>query len=416
MPNLSALETPFPPDMLVKLGTAHFRTLEDLLLSFIESLDGWCCLYISPSEGGGMLTGPTVALGIKDRGRLAKALETVAHLAELAANPQVNAKGGKAASEESAIRKLRFADRDIYYMVHSNREPSSDLAIGTVTWCATDRALVFAMSPQGVKAYLLREPERATLAEEPAVAEIVRGKNPPTVLEYDDSRQTLAAVYPLIQPFLALLAAQESGHRGGPDPTLLPAMPTIAKYVRPSVATIRLTPEGVVLSERESLPGGNLLAALWVGLVSCSPTDLKVWDKLRNSTATDLPAEPLAQPAADAKPKDGEKVKPSVDGQLHERLKTYKESPCGAKAAEKPPAPAPAKKPLPPGVGELDPRATPNGSTDKYWDRVRYERTPVLRPPDRRDARPGAGPRFGRRSDSRPGKGPAGQGRNRRAQ
>jgi len=232
---------------------------ENLCKEILASLDDAWCLYTSPSEGMLVITGATGTVRVKDHDRLAKTLEKLA-----ASSQQTSAKeGGDDQPSKSIIRKVRFANQDVFYLVHTG-EPSLPL-----TWCLTDKELVFSLSPQNVKAYLLRQADSPSLAKVPAVDEVLRSGSAPTVMLYEDSPELFRLTYPLMQLCVnALAASQDTWHLKGPDPMLLPAAPTIAKYLRPAVTTVQTTPKGVELSMRQSLPGGNLGATLWV--VGCS--------------------------------------------------------------------------------------------------------------------------------------------------
>ena len=173
-----------------------------------------------------------------------------------------------AKSNAWAVRKTRFADHNVYYLVRTQGETA-----GVLTWCVVKRELVWSLSPQNVKAYLLRQPGGPTLADEPAVIDALRGKQSPTLLMYEDSRRMFNLTYPLMQGYAGLVAAQCDLPSDGIDPMLLPAGPTIAKYLHPAVSTVSVAPKGVQLTMHQSLPNGNLGATLYCLLCSLLPAN-----------------------------------------------------------------------------------------------------------------------------------------------
>ena len=144
---------------------------------------------------------------------------------------------------------------------------------GVLTWCLVKDELVCSLSPQNVKAYLLRQPGGSSLADEPAVIEALRDKQSPTLLVYEDFPAMFRLTYPLMQGWAMVVAAQGGLPTDGIDPMLLPASPTIAKYLRPAVSTVSVVPKGVQLTIHQSLPNGNLGATLYCVLCSLLPAN-----------------------------------------------------------------------------------------------------------------------------------------------
>ncbi len=230
--------------------------------------DAWC-VYTSPGEGMLVLTGVTGTVRVKDHDRFARALQ------KLAAAHRPPAAGDKPPAGDWAIRKTSFAHHDVYYLVSWSEQSAF-----TLTWCLTDKELVISSSPQNVKAYLLRAAGEKTLADVPAVKEALDPRRGPTVLCYEDAAELFRLTYPLLQFVANAVVAHDTCHLDGPDPMLLPAAPTIAKYLKPAVSTLQTTPKGVELTMRQSLPCGNLGATLWV--VGCSTLPTQADDATRN--------------------------------------------------------------------------------------------------------------------------------------
>ena len=247
-------------------------TLDDKLCTELAaSLDDSWRLYTSPGEGSSIFNGMTGVVHVKDAARLTKLFDKLA--ARKPAKKAVAKTAAKASksdepkSETWAVRKTRFADHDVYYMVRAQGESA-----GVLTWCLVKDELVCSLSPQNVKAYLLRQPG-GSLADEPAVTDALRDKQSPTMMVYEDSREMFRLTYPFMQGWAMVMASQNSLPSDGIDPMLLPAAPTIAKYLRPAVSTLSVVPKGVQLTMHQSLPNGNLGATLYCVLCSLLPAN-----------------------------------------------------------------------------------------------------------------------------------------------
>ena len=230
-------------------------------------------VYTSPSEGCSVFNSVTAVVNVKDRDRLARLFEKLA--SRVAPRKKSDAKSAKAAAApaaEWAVRKSRFAEQDVYYLVRGGNE-----SLGVLTWCLTKDGLVCSLSPQNIKAYLLREAETPSLADEPAAVEAIAAKNAPTIVLYEDTREMFRLTYPLMQGVAMSVAANAALPTGGIDPMLMPAAPTIAKYLRPAASTVAITPKGVHVTLHQSLPNGNLGATLYVMLCSLLPANANCW-------------------------------------------------------------------------------------------------------------------------------------------
>ena len=266
---------------------------DEICTELAASLDDAWRLYTSPGEGSSIFNGMTGVVHVKDAGRLTKLFDKLAarkpgdcpnfRVSENGTVPFAAAKppkttdpkaAEKAATSDDlksgtwAVRKTRFADHDVYYMVRAQGESA-----GVLTWCLVKKELVWSLSPQNVKAYLLRQSGGPSLADEPAVIEALRDKRSPTLLMYEDSRRMFRMTYPLMQGWAMVAAAQDGLPTDGIDPMLLPAGPTIAKYLRPAVSTLSVAPKGVQLTMHQSLPNGNLGATLYCVLCSLLPAN-----------------------------------------------------------------------------------------------------------------------------------------------
>jgi len=160
-------------------------------------------LYTSPGEGSSIFNGMTGVVRVNDRERLTKLFDKLAARKPPEEADAKTAKTGKPQPETWAVRKTRFAEHDVYYMVRPQGE-----SLGVLTWCLVKNELVCSLSPQNVKAYLLRQAGGSSLADEPAVIEAFQTKQPPTLLVYEDSRAMFRMTYPLMQGWAMVMAGQ----------------------------------------------------------------------------------------------------------------------------------------------------------------------------------------------------------------
>ncbi|MCE5267100.1 MAG: tetratricopeptide repeat protein, partial [Planctomycetaceae bacterium] len=264
--------------------TTNFKFDKELSQAMTASLgDAWR-LYTSPSEGSLGLVNITGVVHVNDRDRLARAFDALAARKppEPASKPTAGRKSGSGSAKddksnatepaELLVRKSRFADHDVYLFHRSDKSAAT-----LVACCIVGSELVCSASPQNVKAYLLRQPGQPSLADEPAVKEALSAKRPPSLICYEDSREMFRLTYPLMQCAVNVLATNVGLHAGGPDPMLLPAAPTVAKYLRPAVSTITLTPQGVEATIHQSLPNGNLGSLLYLVACSSLPENPDAW-------------------------------------------------------------------------------------------------------------------------------------------
>ena len=124
-------------------------------------------------------------------------------------------------------------------------------------WFAGEKQLVFAMTPQSVKAYLSgpqavrRWPRagggRGTCRADPLLA-----------VGYLDAPRVFETVYPLLMlavPFYLGVSGMSEGRR---DMSVFPSLPSVSRHLRPGIATLRRTDLGLELTSRGSMPGFGL--------------------------------------------------------------------------------------------------------------------------------------------------------------
>ena len=222
-------------------------------------------------EGGLLFAGLTGTVRVKDHAAVAQVLKdwTSKHQP-----PKAGETDGRAETADWYVAKLPFGGREISYLVKKNETP-----VGVLSWCLTDTELVFALSPQNIKAFLLRDATFQSLAKDPTVVGAMAAGPASTVFCYENTPALFRDTYPFMQWLVSVAASSAQMEQNGSqwtatmDPTLLPAAPTIARHLRPGTTGLNFTPKGIEISTRQSLPGGNLAGTLIVVGCSMIPSD-----------------------------------------------------------------------------------------------------------------------------------------------
>ena len=132
-------------------------------------------------------------------------------------------------------------------------------------WSMTERDMVFALSPQNVKAFLSRGNRHEPLSKMPRVAELLAGDNAPSMVAYCDSPKLWELFYPMLSFYGPMISNGVRAAGVDVDLSLLPSGAAINRHMRPRLITLRRTKHGVELANRGTLPYPG--PAVWVGLI-----------------------------------------------------------------------------------------------------------------------------------------------------
>ncbi|MBI1904004.1 MAG: DUF1559 domain-containing protein [Planctomycetia bacterium] len=238
--------------------------------------DVWC-VYNSPSDGL-LFTGATAVVKVRDRKRLE---ETNQKLLELLAREFAAVEGpiplpagdvvpfnnfgpqlpqgipARAAQRQQVnpLRQFSFKEHTVYYC-----DIGSEGAPLAPSWCITDDALVIALYPQAVKAYLSRDPKRPSLASLPAVAEQL--KRSPAIYSYCNTQELVGLVYPVVTAAAPVMLSQLRREGFDMELSALPSQGAIQKHAKPSWTACRRVADGIMLECHQSVPGGGVVAGL----------------------------------------------------------------------------------------------------------------------------------------------------------
>jgi hypothetical protein len=243
-----------------KLAESERELLDEVLKALGDS---WC-LFDSPS-GGGMFTGATAVVSLKDPEAAADVQKKLLALLESAGKRVPDAR------RRPHVRTFPFAGKTVH--VFDSGEKNFPLA---PAWCLTDKHLVVALYPGAIKAFLARDKTFESLAKVSEVSAALEGKGQPVALSYADTRRVFDLVYPLL-PLGFHMAASAMRHEGIDLPAgLMPTAGSIRRHLRPSVGVVWRTPAGIETVSRQTLPGSMGLSTLPVAAGLLVPAVQKV--------------------------------------------------------------------------------------------------------------------------------------------
>ena len=222
--------------------------------------DTWC-FYNSPGEGGFLVTGMTGVVQVKDREKLAAALEKI--VAAINANSEKNVGVGRMpagspqfpgrARDKARIGHTQFAGQEIYFL----EVPSSNFFLAPA-WCLTEKELIVSTWPQHIKAYLSRDKQFESLAKAPEVAELFKDGDGPVSLSYCDTQKFLEVLYPMLCGVGRVMTHRLARDGIDLDTSIIPSPGALKRHLRPTVGTIRRTKAGIEIMHRGTLPGADI--------------------------------------------------------------------------------------------------------------------------------------------------------------
>lgn len=219
--------------------------------------DVWC-LSSSPPQGPVPVPRVLAVVKLRDAKRFAATHEKLLALAEsaLADRP---AGSGK-------IERRQLGDREIFTL-----QPGQPGVPVMPSWCVADDELVLAMAPQALQAYFDRGSDAGSLADVPVVAELLKSKNPPFALAYQDTPQMVRTAYPALPMALGLASGQLKEQGIEIDPTMLPQLDTLLKHLRPCVTSASWSEAGLQAMSTQTVPGENISSSTPVAIALLLP-------------------------------------------------------------------------------------------------------------------------------------------------
>ncbi len=237
-----------------------------------------------------VLTGLTGVVPIIDRQQFSRHYQALTGLVTQCL-PADDGSGGP------RIRRVPFAGGEIHYA------GVGDVGLAPAWW-AGEKQLVFALTPQSVKAYLSRPALETSIADVPEVAtelagsSSISGQGPLLAIGYLDAPRVFETAYPLLMIAAPSYLGANGMVEGRRDMSVFPSLPSVSRHLRPGIATLRRTKLGLELTSRGSMPGFGLAAPVmflawdseWLNLVFGTPED--------NAPPMPIPVAVPAGPAA----------------------------------------------------------------------------------------------------------------------
>jgi hypothetical protein len=135
----------------------------------------------------------------------------------------------------------------------------------TPCWCVTEKELVFAANPQAIESYLKSPAQTGSFANNPIIAESLKGDYGPIVFFYSDLSKKFGPMYAQLAGGLQMIKMQLAQQGTDLNIPELPPAGAIQPHLIPSLSTIRRTKAGLEATDRVTLPGLNPSSAGTVG-------------------------------------------------------------------------------------------------------------------------------------------------------
>ncbi|MFT5524381.1 MAG: hypothetical protein ACI9HK_002334 [Pirellulaceae bacterium] len=217
----------------------------DIRQDLLKAVGDVWTLHAAP-DAGGIITGWTASVTVRDRTKLAILHGRLTQLLEQ--------EGGR---RGPTVVESKLGDNTIYTL-HVDDEQF----FVAPSWTITGDRLIVGLFPQAIKAQLGRKADAPSLADRPEVARMFDAESGPLAISFQDTRKLFEVVYPFAQIGLkAMLTEMRLPPQLGIHTGLLPSAGAVAKHLRPQVAASRRTAEGIEFHSEQTLPGNNGITA-----------------------------------------------------------------------------------------------------------------------------------------------------------
>jgi hypothetical protein len=282
----------------------------DLRHSTLKSLgDAWC-VYGSPSEGNFFITGATAVVPLRDWAGMNVAYGRLMGLAKRW-RPDETAPPASESLIIPRIQQFTFADNDVYCFT-----PLFDsLGFSCIpSWCMTKKEMVFAITPQNIKAFLARDMRHEPIGRISAVAELFSGDGRPSLIAYGDARRSFEMFYPIMSMSMwGTIMVAELSEPHGINPLMMPSCLSVCRHLSPTVAALRRTKHGIEFVSRGTIPLPS--ATAWTGWMAL----------MGNLVAKDGPY--VAPAPAPAEKKDAAPAQPQTAAPTGDKNKSENNAP-----------------------------------------------------------------------------------------
>jgi hypothetical protein len=234
----------------------------------IGSLGDTWNVYQSPSEGGPLFTNWTGVVSVKNPARLRAVSQTIVKNVrnfEL----QMMARQGRR-PRTVGVRTMTVGGHSIHFMNSIGEEIPFAPA-----WCVTDTHLVVSLFPQGIAAFLNREPGTDNLSSLPHIQRVLKADVPPTKLVHVDSARVCRMTYPLVLMGANILFSELQREGVDLNISVMPDGESLARHLQPATTTVTTHDDGIEVVSTRTLPisigvGSSSLPMLFFAGVSNS--------------------------------------------------------------------------------------------------------------------------------------------------
>jgi hypothetical protein len=244
-----------------KMVEANVKTLDqwekelgiDLRHGTLKSMGDTWCVFNSPHEGGFVMTGMTAVVPLRDWAGMNIAYGKLMGAAKKLAPQQGQPGVGEPVGDmlvPGGLQHFNFQGTDVYCV----QVPG--VPIYSPSWCMTKKEMIFSMSPQNIKAFLIRDERHEPLQRIPRVAKLFADDAKPAMIAYGDSARMFEMLYPILVVYSAAMhgAFGEGATSELLDPSFFPSGLSINRHIGPSVATLRRTKHGIEFVTRGTIP------------------------------------------------------------------------------------------------------------------------------------------------------------------
>jgi hypothetical protein len=212
-------------------------------------------IYNSSREGGMLLTGLCATVKVRDRAKVAKAIDrSIGKLRALMVDRQHK--------PTFTVRTSVVGSKTITYVQIAGPSPV------TPTWCLTDDMLVVGLSPAMVRTHLTRVPDERSLSSVEAIAKKLETGDV-TSLSYSNPQMTLEVAYSYAQAMATVgagLLEQNTGIQA--DIAKFPSLACIMRHVKPTISVSRTTKTGWLFETYSTVPIGGDMSVPAIGFAA----------------------------------------------------------------------------------------------------------------------------------------------------
>lgn len=223
----------------------------DLKKEFADAFAGDLVVTSDAGMAGaapGALLSQLVVMSLKDKAKAEKLLTDLMKDA-------VKRRYPKAAAGD-VLKSLDFEGQKILYL----RKPDGSRGLEP-KYAFTESGLIVAMDMQTIKRVLHeRKTKNLTDSEHFKDALTRSGGNMGSVVIFVDWAQMYASAFNMGAKAMKLLGAMEVLNKLGIDINMLPSPQAVTKHLFPSLAVVKTSPNGIVLTSRSPLPSAEVLA------------------------------------------------------------------------------------------------------------------------------------------------------------